>query len=117
MRRLDKLIDDYFERLRLEFKNRNKHSKYGNVLSRPKRGRGRGFTEPFLLKCKRKFLKGRGISGCYFNKRKNHYEFYSYHDSFYRTQASKAIRRLDKKEIISNGSMYKKIYPYQCMCW
>lgn len=116
MEKLELLIDNYFKEIKL-VSNRNKHSKYGNTFARHKRGRGRGLIEPFLLKVKRNLSYGKGISGCYFNEERNHYCFYSYHDSFYRTQANKAIRRLDNEEKIINGSMYRKIYPYECMCW
>lgn len=116
MERLEILIDNYFKEIKLVF-TRNKHSKYGDTFRRHKRGRGRGLTEPYLLRCKRKSLSGKGISGCYFDEEKNCYQFYSYHDSFYRTQANKAIRRLDNEDKIINGSMYRKIYPYECMCW
>ena len=112
MNKLEIMIINFFNNVSY----RNKHSKYGDIFTRHRRGRGRGLTEPFLLKCIKKSKK-RGISGCYFDKEKNHYQFYSYHNSFYRSQANKAIRRLDNEESINNGSMYKKIYPYECMCW
>lgn len=112
MDRLERMINNFFD----NSINKNKHPKYGNIFSRHRRGRGRGLTEPYLLKCIRK-TKKRGISGCFFNEEKNFYQFYSYHDSYYRNQANKAIRRIDNNEIINNGSMYRKIYPYECMCW
>ena len=115
MDRLDYLLDNYYNQI--DNSTRNKHPKYGSrIYSRHRRGRGRGLTEPYLLKCIRKSKKG-GISGCYFDTEKNRYEFYSYHNSYYRNQANKAIRRLDNEDRLSNGSMYRKIYPYESMCW
>ena len=110
--KLDLLIENYL----LNLIEKNKHPKYGNIVQRHRRGRGRGFIEPYLLKCIRKSKKV-GISGCYYDENKNRYIFYSYHNQYFRNQANKAIRKLSNEDNLSNGSFYKKVYDYECMCW